>query len=145
MSRGRGDGERQEYGSSDRPSGLLRSRHGRKRTGTEHVSEPHRAVRPGSSTRTRGARAGRRGGELVHGEGFHAFKDVGNSGWDPYAVRPAFEALMSAVRAGEVDVVVDNELSRLTRKGTQDALEIDEEFKRYGVRFVSVREPGMGG
>ncbi|WP_260605500.1 recombinase family protein [Streptomyces sp. WAC01280] len=55
---------------------------------------------------------------------------------------------MSAVCAGEVDVVVVNELSRLsrlTRKGAQDALEIDEEFKRYGVRFVSVREPGMGG
>lgn len=48
---------------------------------------------------------------------------------------------MTAVRAGEVDVVVVNELSRLTRKGAHDALEIDSEFKRYGVRFVSVLEP----
>ncbi|MEU7515766.1 hypothetical protein AB0B13_27735 [Streptomyces sp. NPDC042898] len=29
---------------------------------------------------------------------------------------------MSAVRAGEVDVVVVDELSRLTRKGARDAL-----------------------
>ncbi|MEU8621679.1 recombinase family protein [Streptomyces sp. NPDC048623] len=71
----------------------------------------------------------------------HAFKDVGRSGWDPNAVRPAFEDLMSAVRAGEVDVVVVSELSRLTRKGAHDALEIDKEFKKYGVRFVSVLEP----
>ena len=34
-----------------------------------------------------------------------------------------------------------NELSRLTRKGAHDALEIDNEFKKYGVRFVSVLEP----
>lgn len=77
-----------------------------------------------------------RGWEVVH-----AFKDVGKSGWDPHAVRPAFEDLMSAVRAGEVDVVVVNELSRLTRKGAHDALEIDKEFMKYGVRFVSVLEP----
>ncbi|CAM5446962.1 hypothetical protein STANM309S_05642 [Streptomyces tanashiensis] len=56
-------------------------------------------------------------------------------------MRPAFEDLLSAVRAGEVDVVVVNELSRLTRKGAHDALEIDSEFKKYGVRFVSVLEP----
>ncbi|MDX2293746.1 MULTISPECIES: recombinase family protein [Streptomyces] len=71
----------------------------------------------------------------------HTFKDVGRSGWDPHAIRPGFEDLMSAVRAGEVDVVVVNELSRLTRKGAHDALEIDKEFKKYGVRFVSVLEP----
>ncbi|MGW4701272.1 recombinase family protein [Streptomyces sp. NPDC004285] len=77
-----------------------------------------------------------RGWEVVH-----TFEDVGRSGWDPHAVRPGFEDLMSAVRAGEVDVVVVNELSRLTRKGAHDALEIDEELKKYGVRFVSVLEP----
>ncbi|MFJ5076805.1 recombinase family protein [Streptomyces sp. NPDC088553] len=82
------------------------------------------------------ALAASRGWEVVH-----AFKDVGKSGWDPHAIRPAFEELMSAVRAGEVDVVVVNELSRLTRKGAHDALEIDKEFKKYGVRFVSVLEP----
>ncbi|MGW2815135.1 recombinase family protein [Streptomyces sp. NPDC001415] len=82
------------------------------------------------------ALAASRGWEVVH-----TFKDVGRSGWDPNAVRPGFEDLMSAVRAGEVDVVVVNELSRLTRKGAHDALEIDKEFKNYGVRFVSVLEP----
>lgn len=71
----------------------------------------------------------------------HRFKDVGRSGWDPKAVRPGFDQLMDAVRAGEVDAVVVNELSRLTRKGAHDALEIDKEFKKYGVRFVSVLEP----
>ncbi|MFD8975026.1 recombinase family protein [Streptomyces sp. NPDC059593] len=82
------------------------------------------------------ALAAGRGWEVVH-----AFEDVGRSGWDPHAIRPAFEDLMSAVRAGEVDVVVVNELSRLTRKGAHDALEIDKELKKYGVRFVSVLEP----
>lgn len=82
------------------------------------------------------ALAASRGWEVVH-----TFKDVGRSGWDPKAVRPAFEDLMAAVRAGEVDVVVVNELSRLTRKGAHDALDIDKEFKKYGVRFVSVLEP----
>ncbi|GCB46574.1 phage integrase [Streptomyces sp. NL15-2K] len=74
-------------------------------------------------------------------ETVHTFKDVGRSGWDPKAVRPGFEDLMTAVRAGEVDVVIVNELSRLTRKGAHDALEIDQEFKKYGVRFVSALEP----
>ncbi|MFF0481526.1 recombinase family protein [Streptomyces sp. NPDC004435] len=84
------------------------------------------------------------GQALADGRGWevvHVFKDVGRSGWDPDVVRPAFEALLSAVRAGEVDVVVVSELSRLTRKGARDALEIDDEFKKYGVRFVSVLEP----
>ncbi|WP_338699727.1 recombinase family protein [Streptomyces sp. Q6] len=82
------------------------------------------------------ALAASRGWEVVH-----TFKDVGRSGWDPQVVRPAFENLMAAVRAGEVDAVVVNELSRLTRQGAHDALEIDKEFKKYGVRFVSVLEP----
>ncbi|MCZ0980978.1 recombinase family protein [Streptomyces diastatochromogenes] len=82
------------------------------------------------------ALAARRGWEVVR-----TFKDVARSGWDPNAVRPGFEDLLTAVRAGEVDVVVANELSRLTRRGAQDALEIDEEFKKYGVRFVSALEP----
>lgn len=82
------------------------------------------------------ALADSRGWQVVH-----RFKDVGRSGWDPNAVRPGFEELMAAVRVGEVDAVVVNELSRLTRKGAHDALEIDKEFKKHGVRFVSVLEP----
>ncbi|MGW0530650.1 recombinase family protein [Streptomyces sp. NPDC003032] len=69
------------------------------------------------------------------------FVDVGRSGWDPNVVRADFERMMAGVRAGEGDVVVVNELSRLTRKGAHDALEIDKEFKNHGVRFMSVLEP----
>ncbi|WP_426368813.1 recombinase family protein [Streptomyces sp. E-08] len=71
------------------------------------------------------ALAASRGWEVVH-----TFKDVGRSGWDPHVIRPSFEDLMSAVRAGEVDVVVVNELSRLTRKGAHNALEIDTGARR---------------
>ncbi|MFF0741140.1 recombinase family protein [Streptomyces sp. NPDC004111] len=71
----------------------------------------------------------------------HRFRDVGRSGWDPGAARPGLEGLMDAVRAGEVDVVVANELSRLTRQGAHDALLIDQELRKHGVRFVSVLEP----
>ncbi|MFE9767069.1 recombinase family protein [Streptomyces sp. NPDC005808] len=69
------------------------------------------------------------------------FVDVGRSGWDPNVVRADFERMMGEVRAGEGDVVVVNELSRLTRKGAHDALEIDNELKKHGVRFMSVLEP----
>lgn len=69
------------------------------------------------------------------------FVDVGRSGWDPNVTRADFERMMGEVRAGEGDVVVVNELSRLTRKGAHDALEIDNELKKHGVRFMSVLEP----
>jgi DNA invertase Pin-like site-specific DNA recombinase len=69
------------------------------------------------------------------------FKDVGKSGWDPKTVRPEFEEMMAAVRAGELDVIVVNELSRLTRQGAFEAMKIDEELRRFGVRLVSVQEP----
>ncbi|MET8691717.1 recombinase family protein [Streptomyces bauhiniae] len=69
------------------------------------------------------------------------FVDVGRSGWDPSVVRADFEKMMTGVRANEADVVIVNELSRLTRKGAHDALEIDKEFKAHGVRFMSVLEP----
>jgi DNA invertase Pin-like site-specific DNA recombinase len=81
------------------------------------------------------------GGVLWETSEARVFKDVGRSGWDPSVIRPGFEEMMKAVRAGEIDVVIVNELSRLTRKGAHDALEIDNEFKKYGVRFVSVLEP----
>ncbi|WP_322726225.1 recombinase family protein [Streptomyces spongiae] len=85
--------------------------------------------------------ASRSAGGGARWEVVHTFKDVGRSGWDPKVVRPGFDDLMAAVRAGEVDVVIANELSRLTRKGAHDALEIDKEFRKHGVRFVSTLEP----
>ncbi len=69
------------------------------------------------------------------------FVDVGRSGWDPSVVRSDFEDMMRGVRGGEADVVIVNELSRLTRKGAHDALEIDKEFKQHAVRFMSILEP----
>lgn len=69
------------------------------------------------------------------------FADVGKSGWDRKVVRPEFEEMMSAVRAGHVDAVVVFSLSRLTRQGALEAMLINEELARYGVRLVSVEEP----
>ncbi|MEU9704270.1 recombinase family protein [Streptomyces sp. NPDC047981] len=69
------------------------------------------------------------------------FSDVGKSGWDPNTARPAFEELMSAVRGGEVDAVIVFSLSRLTRQGALDAMLINDELQKHGVRLVSVEEP----
>ncbi|MFI2029117.1 recombinase family protein [Streptomyces buecherae] len=69
------------------------------------------------------------------------FADVGKSGWDPNVERPQFEEMMTAVRAGQVDAVVIFALSRLTRKGALDAMLINDELARHGVRLVSVEEP----
>ncbi|MGW5969759.1 recombinase family protein [Streptomyces sp. NPDC055186] len=69
------------------------------------------------------------------------FADVGKSGWDPNVQRPEFEEMMAAVRGGHVDAVVVFSLSRLTRQGALEAMLINEELARYGVRLVSVEEP----
>ncbi|MFH8775455.1 recombinase family protein [Streptomyces sp. NPDC017958] len=69
------------------------------------------------------------------------FADVGKSGWDPNVVRPEFEEMMSAVRAGHVDAVVVFSLSRLTRQGALEAMLINEELTEHGVLLVSVEEP----
>jgi len=69
------------------------------------------------------------------------FKDIGKSGWDPSVERPGFEAMMAAVERGEIDVIVINELSRLTRQGAFEAMKIDQRLRAYGVRLVSVQEP----
>ncbi|MGN5379561.1 recombinase family protein [Streptomyces lasalocidi] len=69
------------------------------------------------------------------------FADVGKSGWDPKVVRPEFEEMMSAVRAGHVDAVVVFSLSRLTRQGALEAMLINEELAKHGVLLVSVEEP----
>ncbi|MEV0126803.1 recombinase family protein [Streptomyces sp. NPDC050703] len=69
------------------------------------------------------------------------YVDKGRSGWDPSVIRTDFERMMTDIRAGEGDVVISNELSRLTRQGAHDALEIDKEFKAHGVRFMSILEP----
>ncbi|MFE7333130.1 recombinase family protein [Streptomyces sp. NPDC057565] len=69
------------------------------------------------------------------------FADVGKSGWDPKVVRPEFEEMMAAVRAGHVDAVVVFSLSRLTRQGALEAMLINQELAKHGVLLVSVEEP----
>lgn len=69
------------------------------------------------------------------------FADVGKSGWDPGVIRPAFEEMMAAVRAGHVDAVVVFSLSRLTRQGALEAMLINDELAKHGVLLVSVEEP----
>lgn len=104
-----------------------------------------------SEARTDGSKASTEtqlaaGTSLADARGWHTsdalmFADIGRSGWDPTVIRDEFERMMNAVRAGLVDVIIVHELSRLTRKGAFDAMEIDEELKKYGVRLVSVLEP----
>ncbi|MFE9259161.1 recombinase family protein [Streptomyces sp. NPDC006879] len=69
------------------------------------------------------------------------FTDAGKSGWDPRVKRTGFDEMMEWVRAKKCDVVVIFALSRLTRQGAIDALEIEAEMRKNGVTLVSVQEP----
>lgn len=53
--------------------------------------------------------------------------------------RPAFQALMAAVRAGEVSTIVTASLSRLGRRARK-LLELVEELQKRGVRLVMLQE-----
>jgi site-specific DNA recombinase len=72
-------------------------------------------------------------------EGYH--QDIGVSGWDVTAVRPGLDALMSRVSQGGVDVVVVRDLSRLSRRGIREALEIVDTLEASGATLASVGEP----
>lgn len=69
------------------------------------------------------------------------YEDIGISGYDPDAYRPEYEEMMQDVRDGKLDVIVVPALSRLTRKGVMDALQIREELEKHGVGLVSIAEP----
>lgn len=69
------------------------------------------------------------------------YEDVGLSGYDPNVYRPDFERLMEDARARKFDVVVIYMLSRLTRQGAAEALNIQQELAKYGVALVSTQEP----
>lgn len=69
------------------------------------------------------------------------FTDAGKSGWNPTVVRPGFEEMMTWVREGRCDVVIIYTLSRLTRQGALEAMQIEAEMRKHGVALVSVREP----
>jgi DNA invertase Pin-like site-specific DNA recombinase len=68
------------------------------------------------------------------------FADIGKSGWDPNVERPEFEEMMTAVRGGHIDAIVVFSLSRLTRQGALEAMLINDELTKHGVRLVSVEE-----
>ena len=53
--------------------------------------------------------------------------------------RPDFHKLMGDVRHGRVQVIVFSELSRVSRS-VRDFLYLVDEFRRFGVEFVSLRE-----
>jgi len=71
------------------------------------------------------------------------FEDVGRSGYDPAAKRPGLDALLAAVRAGEVKRVVVWKLDRLTRQGVVEATRLVRELREHGAELVSVEEPWL--
>jgi site-specific DNA recombinase len=66
------------------------------------------------------------------------FADPGSTGSDMN--RPGLEALQAAIEAGEVDVVLVHELSRLSRS-VFDTFAFFELLGRHDVGFASVKEP----
>ena len=61
-----------------------------------------------------------------------------DGGWSGGNVnRPALQRLMSDIRAGLIDIVVVYKIDRLSRSLT-DFAELQTEFEKYGVSFVSV-------
>ncbi|MFG2847754.1 recombinase family protein, partial [Kitasatospora sp. NPDC048296] len=82
-----------------------------------------------------------RGTALAEGKGWkvgRVFQDIGKSGWDPDTERAGFDAMMAAVRAGEVDVVVVFSLARLTLSFPRCAGGADQLVRRgwRGFRFT---------
>ncbi|MYR43046.1 recombinase family protein [Streptomyces sp. SID5910] len=69
------------------------------------------------------------------------YSDIGLSGYDPNVYRPGFERLMEDARARKFDVVVIYMLSRLTRQGAAEAMQIQQELAKCGVAIVSTQEP----
>ncbi|MBB6173116.1 DNA invertase Pin-like site-specific DNA recombinase [Nocardiopsis mwathae] len=69
------------------------------------------------------------------------YADLGISGWNPHVVRPDFDRMMRDAAAGKFKAVVVLALSRLTRKGARDALEIHDRLKKCDVVLISVSEP----
>ncbi|MFE0383331.1 recombinase family protein [Streptomyces bungoensis] len=60
-----------------------------------------------------------------------AFKDV---------IRPDFDRMLADARAGLIDVIVVNYISRFSRKEPKDALPVILELQRLGIQIISVYE-----
>lgn len=71
--------------------------------------------------------------------GFH--EDIGISGWDVSVRRPGLEAVLADVALGKADRVVVRDLSRLSRRGIIEALDIVERLEASGAVLASVAEP----
>ncbi len=77
---------------------------------------------------------------MTHGNSWELsrfYEDSGYSGKN--TDRPALEALLADVCAGQLDAVVVYKLDRITRS-VADFYDLDRMFERYGVALVSVKE-----
>ena len=72
-----------------------------------------------------------------YGELVHTYIDPGISAKD--MKRPALQEMLRAIRAGEVNLVIVTELSRLSRN-TRDFIQIWDLMREVGCRFASLRE-----
>lgn len=73
----------------------------------------------------------------VRGGRYKVFADKGYSGKN--TDRPQFQAMMDAIRRGEVNKVIVYKLDRISRS-VMDFMNLFNEFQRYGVEFVSCTE-----
>lgn len=73
----------------------------------------------------------------TRGNLYRTFQDKGYSGKN--TDRPAFQAMMEAIRQGEVSRVIVYKLDRISRS-ILDFTAMMEEFQKYGVEFVSCTE-----
>ena len=72
-----------------------------------------------------------------YGEIVQTFVDPGISAKD--MKRPQLQAMLKAIRSGEVNLVIVTELSRLSRN-TRDFIQIWDLMREVGCRFSSLRE-----
>ena len=68
---------------------------------------------------------------------FNIYREEGRSGKN--LDRPAFQRMLSDIKAGLVDVVLVTKIDRITRS-LQDFYTLWEMFQDYGVEFVSLNE-----
>lgn len=71
---------------------------------------------------------------------YKPYEDIGISGWDPTAERPAYDRMMRDAAAGRFRYLFVHYLTRLTRLEPQDALPGILQLWSYGVTIVSVNE-----
>ncbi len=75
--------------------------------------------------------------ELAATEGWEvvAFKDDGQSGWDPNVTREGYGQMLAAIRDGEVDAIVVYKADRLTRQDSERAA-FERLYADAGLRMV---------